>query len=96
MGGALRDRSSSSTVCHGVLRRRNTGKVPPQALALDRQPVSQTHTLTPTLNPNPKHNHNLNLNPKLNPNPNPKINPNPNLNLNLNLNPIREMRLTDV
>ena len=33
------------------------GKVPPQALGLDRQPVSQTPTLTP--NPHP----NLNLNP---------------------------------
>ena len=42
-----------------VFRRCNPGKVPPQALGLDRQPVSQTHTLTP--NPNP--NLNLNSNP---------------------------------
>ena len=33
-----------------VFRRRNQGKVPLQALELDRQPVSQTRTLTP--NPN--------------------------------------------
>ena len=41
-----------------VFRRRNPGTVPPQALGLDKQPVSQTHTLTP----NPY------LNPNLNPN----------------------------